>query len=102
MVGVELHNLGHVEIHLGNIETAERYFAECEQLGAPEDAYTVAMTNLNQGVVAFGRGDHDRAGALLADAESVLEGTDTDPAPDDRFEMDWLRGQLTTRSRGVG
>ena len=32
MVGVELHNLGHVEIHRGNIDQAERYFVECEPL----------------------------------------------------------------------
>jgi len=99
MVGVELHNLGHVEIHLGNIDAAERYFAACEQLGASDDAYTVAMTHLNQAVLAFARGEHNRAGALLADAESVLEETGTDPAPDDQFEIDWLRGQLAEVSR---
>jgi len=94
MVGVELHNLGHVELHRGNIDVAERYFAECEQLGAHDDAHAVAMTHLNQAAVLFARGDNDRAVALFAEAESVLEKAGADPAPDDRFELDWPRGQL--------
>jgi tetratricopeptide (TPR) repeat protein len=103
MVGVELHNLGHVEIHRGNLDAAERYFAECEDLGASDDAYSVAMTHLNRAVVAFARGENDRAETLLADAESALGETAPYPAPDDRFELDWLRGQLAEASgaRGV-
>ena len=102
MVGVELHNLGHVEIHRGNIDAAERYFAECEELGASDDAYSAAMTHLNRAVVAFARGEDDRAKALLRDAESVLGETDPYPAPDDRFELDWLRGQLAEASEARG
>ena len=102
MVGVELHNLGHVEIHRGNVGAAERYFAECEQLGASDDAYFEAMTNLNRAVVAFAREENDRARALLGDAESVLGETDPYPAPDDRFELDWLRGQLAEASGARG
>jgi len=103
MVGVELHNLGHVEIHRGNIDPAERYFAECEELGASDDAYGAAMTHLNRAAVAFARGEDDRARELLADAEARLGETDPYPAPDDRFELDWLRGQLAAASgaRGV-
>jgi tetratricopeptide (TPR) repeat protein len=102
MVGVELHNLGHVEIHRGNIDAAERYFAECEQLGASDDAYSAAMTHLNQAAVAFARGETDRARALLGDAESILGATDPYPAPDDRYELDWLRGQLAEASGAGG
>jgi tetratricopeptide (TPR) repeat protein len=103
MVGVELHNLGHVEIHRGNIDAAERYFAECEELGASDDAYGAAMTHLNRAVVAFARGEEDRARELLGDAESLLGGTDFYPAPDDRFELEGLRGRLAEASgaRGV-
>jgi tetratricopeptide (TPR) repeat protein len=103
MVGVELHNLGHVEIHRGNIDAAERYFAECEQLGASDDAYGASMTHLNRAVVAFARGEDDRARALLGDAESLLGEADFYPAPDDRFELDWLRERLAEASgaRGV-
>ena len=98
MVGVELHNLGHVEIHRGNIDAAERYFAECEELGASDDAYGAAMTRLNRAVVAFARGEDDRARALLGDAESLLDGTDFYPAPDDRFELEGLRERLAQAS----
>lgn len=99
MVGVELHNLGHLEIHRGNIDAAERYFAECEELGAYDDAYAVAMTHLNQAAVAFARGEIDRADALLAEVELILGEAGTEAAPDDRFEIEWLRGQLAEASR---
>jgi tetratricopeptide (TPR) repeat protein len=103
MVGVELHNLGHVEIHRGNIDAAERYFAECEELGASDDAYGAAMTHLNRAVVAFARGEDGRARELLGDAESLPGGTDFYPAPDDRFELEGLRERLAEASgaRGV-
>lgn len=103
MVGVELHNLGHVEIHRGNIDAAERYFAESEELTASDDGYGAAMTHLNRAVVALARGEDDRARALLGVSESLLMETDLDQAPDDRFELDWLRGQLAEASgaRGV-
>jgi tetratricopeptide (TPR) repeat protein len=102
MVGVELHNLGHVEIHRGNIDAAERYFVECQELGASDDGFGAAMTRLNRAVVAFARGEDERARALLGD-ESLLVETDFFQAPDDRFELDWLRERLAEASgtRGV-
>jgi tetratricopeptide (TPR) repeat protein len=98
MVVVELHNLGHVEIHRGNIDAAERYFVECEELGASDDAYGAAMARLNRAVVAFARGEDDRARTLLGDADSLLLATDFFQAPDDRFELDWLRERLAEAS----
>jgi tetratricopeptide (TPR) repeat protein len=94
MVAVELHNLGHVEIHRGNIDAAESYFAECARLGSDDDPYGQAMTSLNQAAIAFGRQDHDRARELLASAEPLLRDSGTEPAADDRFEIDWLRARL--------
>jgi tetratricopeptide (TPR) repeat protein len=94
MVGVELHNLGHVEIHRGNVDAAERYFVECAQLGSGDDPYGSAMAHLNQAVVAFARGDRERAGALLASTQTLLEESGTEPASDDQFEIDWLDRQL--------
>ena len=93
---------GHVEIHRGNIDAAERYFTECEELGASDDEFGAAMTHLNRAVLAFARGEDDRARALLGDAESLLVETDLDQAPDDRFELDWLRGQLAEASKAQG
>jgi hypothetical protein len=70
MIAVELHNLGHVELHRGNVATAERYFDELAQLGAGTDPYGVALTHLNEAVIAFARGDPDRARELLVRVES--------------------------------
>jgi tetratricopeptide (TPR) repeat protein len=94
MVGVELHNLGHVEIHRGNADTAERYFAECAELGSGDDPYSKALGLGNEAAVAFGRGDRERAQALLDRAESLLHEHRIELAADDRFEFDWLRRQL--------
>ena len=86
----------------GNIDAAERYFTECEELGASDDEFGASMTHLNRAVLAFARGEDDRARALLGDAESLLVETDLDQAPDDRFELDWLRGQLAEASKAQG
>lgn len=99
MVPVELHNLGHVEIHRGDVDAAEGLFAECAQLGSDDDPYGAAMTKLNRAAVAFGRGRHEEAGRLLAEARAILEETGTDPAADDRFEIEWLGGQLPPSGR---
>jgi tetratricopeptide (TPR) repeat protein len=92
MVVVELHNLGHVEIHRGNADAAEGYFA---QLPRAEDPYDEAMTRLNEAAVAFRRGDADTARAKLEAAEGIFAANGTEAATDDRFELDWLREQLT-------
>ncbi|HEY2937933.1 MAG TPA: tetratricopeptide repeat protein [Gaiellaceae bacterium] len=99
MIRVELHNLGHVEIHRGNVDAAERYFAECAQLASGDDPYGSAMSELNLAAVAFGRGDRLRAGELLARARSILDETGTQTSPDDQFELDWRRAQLPTAPR---
>src|SRR5439155_1280011 len=65
MVGVELHNIGHVEVHRGNAEAAERAFAECAEMRNREDPYDNAMTHLNA--------------AAPRDAEGVITMA-TDPA----------------------
>jgi ATP/maltotriose-dependent transcriptional regulator MalT len=85
MVTAELHNLGLVEVHRGNADAAERYFA---QLPPPEDSYSEALMGVTEAGVAFRRGDAVRARALVAD----LDGEDF--ASDDRAELEWLREQL--------
>ena len=92
MVAVEHHNLGHVEIHRGNVDAAEECF---KQVPHSDDPFSEAMSRLNEATVGFLRGDLDRARSLLevADAffaESPMAGV----AIDDRFELDWLRDQL--------
>jgi len=85
MVAVELHNLGHVELHRGNVDAAERYF---DELGPAGDPYGAAMTRLSEAALAVARGDGDRARPLL-------DGIEIELAPDDQFELDWLRARLS-------
>jgi hypothetical protein len=96
MVGIELHNLGHVELHRSNVDVAEQYFAECAEIRVgDEDPYDAAMTNLNQAALAFAAGDNKRAAELIGQTESTLESAGIVLDPDDAFEVDWLRGRLT-------
>ena len=97
MVGVELHNLGHVEIHRGNVDAAERLFTELEALTGGDDPYGRALARLNEGVVAFARDDRDRAATLLAEVDAVLAESGTELAPDDRYEVEALRDRLAAR-----
>jgi ATP/maltotriose-dependent transcriptional regulator MalT len=95
MVAVELHNLGHVEIRRGNVKVAERYFSELGEHASPDDPYSAAMSHLNKAALAYGRGDNDRASALLASARSALEQAGMEPFADDRYELDWLTERVT-------
>jgi tetratricopeptide (TPR) repeat protein len=85
MVPVELHNLGLVEIHRGNVDAAERYFA---QLPPSEDPYVQALMRVNRAGVAYRRGNVDEARELLAgvDGEEFTS--------DDREELKWLKREL--------
>jgi tetratricopeptide (TPR) repeat protein len=90
MVAVELHNVGHVEIRRGNVDAAERYFAELAERASADDSYGAAMTDLNNAALAYGRGDEDGANVLLMSARRTLEQARLEPFADDRFELDWL------------
>jgi ATP/maltotriose-dependent transcriptional regulator MalT len=97
MVCVELHNLGHVEIHRGNMEAAERRFAALKRLSTMDDPYSEAMVSLNDAAIAYSRGDHTLAATLLDRAEATLREARIPAAADDRFELDWLRARLDAR-----
>jgi tetratricopeptide (TPR) repeat protein len=94
MIMAELQNLGLVEIHRGNINAAERYFAESEKLGSTDDPYGNAMTHLYRAAIEFVRGNKDKSHTLLQRAQSILKEAKIEAAPDDQFEIDWLRGKL--------
>jgi tetratricopeptide (TPR) repeat protein len=94
MISVELHNLGHVELHRGNLDAARRLFEELEARPQPDDPYSVAMTHLNAGALAFADGDLERARQKLSSADATLTDSGIEPAPDDRYELDNLRRQL--------
>jgi hypothetical protein len=94
MVGVELHNLGHLELHRGNLAVAERWFAEAAGLRDPADPYDAAMGELNQAALAVVRGNRQRAAGLLGRAQAMLDSAGIVLDPDDAFEVGWLRDRL--------
>ncbi|TML94762.1 MAG: tetratricopeptide repeat protein [Actinobacteria bacterium] len=95
MVGIELHNIGHVELHRGNIETAERCFAECAEIRNPDNPYDTAMTHLNNAALAFQRDDIEHANEALARTEATLDQAGIVLDPDDAFEVEWLRERVS-------
>ncbi|MDQ2968440.1 MAG: hypothetical protein M3R37_09005 [Actinomycetota bacterium] len=97
-VGMELHNIGHVELHRGNVDAADRCFAELADVRNQDDPYEAAMTHLNHAALAFARGDRERAAELLRRVQSTLDGVGIVLDPDDAFEVDWLRDRLSSSS----
>jgi tetratricopeptide (TPR) repeat protein len=95
MIGVELHNLGHVGLHRGDVDEAERLFAELTERGIANDPYSVALAQLNDAAVVLARGDRERAEGLLTRIDAGLDRSGVELAPDDRFELEWLRRRLT-------
>lgn len=95
MVVAELTNLGFVEVHLGNTDSAERSFSESDKF-APKltDPYSQAISLLTKGAVAFLKADHAQAQSLLAQTEKALKESGLKPGPDDGFEIDWLQSKL--------
>jgi tetratricopeptide (TPR) repeat protein len=95
MVHVELHNLGQVEIHRGNADAAEQHFAELAAAGAVgDDPYGRALALTNEAAVAFARGNQEAARERIDRAETLLAENGLELFPEDRFELDWLRGKL--------
>jgi tetratricopeptide (TPR) repeat protein len=95
MVGTELHNIGHVELHRGNVEAAQRFFAEAREIRNPDNPYDSAMTHLNNAALAFERGDREHAKDELALTRTALDDAGIVLDPDDAFEVGWLRERLT-------
>jgi tetratricopeptide (TPR) repeat protein len=95
MVGVELHNIGQVELHRGNLDAAEHSFADALESRSPDDPYDEAMTRLNRAALAFHGGDLDRAGEQLGLARSGLSEAEIALDPDDDFEVQWLQERLS-------
>jgi tetratricopeptide (TPR) repeat protein len=94
-VWTELHNLGWVELHLGNVEAARSRFRERDAATDP-DAYGEAWKELNWSAVAAAEGDLTEARRRYAAGTSALEKLGMALDPDDRSELDWLTGQLQT------
>jgi tetratricopeptide (TPR) repeat protein len=93
-VAMELHNLGWVEIHLGDADAAAERFRARDARDSGQDAYGRAWRDLNWAAVAVVRGDRDEAHKRLAAGEQVLAALGLTPDPDDQVALDWLRAQL--------
>jgi len=92
-IAMEQHNLGWVELHLGDVDAAARRFAERDAVDSQE-AYDVAWRDVNAAALAAARGDRESAARLLVSGEAALTAMGMALDPDDAFELDWLRGQL--------
>ena len=90
----ELHNLGHVYMHLGRVSDAEEAFATRAKKLVQPDAYSSAMTSLNEASLAHARGDDSAALRLVEDATEQLRAAGIELDPDDAFEVAWLRARL--------
>jgi tetratricopeptide (TPR) repeat protein len=97
-VAMEQHNLGWVELHLGNVDEAEARFRE-RDAQASDDVYGDAWSSLNRAAVAAARGDTEAAERLFDSGKQALEQLGVALDPDDRSELEWLSGQLA-RDRG--
>lgn len=91
----EFHNLGWVELHRGDVDAAERMFAE-RDARAGLDAMGDAWTKLNQAGVALARGQRGEAASLFEAGKRQLDDLGAALDPDDQFEFDWLSAQLAT------
>jgi tetratricopeptide (TPR) repeat protein len=91
LVANELHNLGWVELHLGNVEAAEERFREFER--AAKAAYLHPWIDLDRAAIAFARGDVDEARARLAAGETQIAELGLLQDPDDQHELDWLHSR---------
>lgn len=97
MVLVELHNLGHVELRLGHVDSAEQAFVECAALSGDDDPYDVAMASFNRAAIAFARRDWQGAASLLKQARETLSNAKLELAVDDAEEFDRLSRQLESQ-----
>ncbi|HZQ49712.1 MAG TPA: tetratricopeptide repeat protein [Candidatus Dormibacteraeota bacterium] len=95
MAAAELHNLGHVYLHLGRLTDAERAFEDrLRMISTPAGPYDAAMTVLNEAALAHAHGDAAAARTLVDRAVEQLRAAGIELDPDDAFEVDSLRQAL--------
>ena len=92
---MELHNLGWVELHLGDLDSAARMFAE-RDAHPGLDAYGDAWTTLNAAALALARGDRAEAVTFFERGTEKLDELGAALDPDDQHELDWLTRGLDT------
>jgi tetratricopeptide (TPR) repeat protein len=95
-IAMEQHNLGWVEIHLGNVDQAEERFHQRDPAAGP-NAYLEAWSHLNAAAVAAARHDWDGAQVQFDRGTRAIESLGVALDPDDKFELDWLKARLAER-----
>ncbi len=91
-VAMEQHNLGWVELHLGDVDSAEARFASIEPQAG--DAYGKAWDDLYRAATALARGRRDEARQRFGAGAKALEALHATLDPDDQAEFDWLASRL--------
>lgn len=94
MVKNELHNIGHVLLHLGRVDEAATAFAERTRMVPGTEPYDLAMTALNEAALALAQGRSTIARAKLELTESTMSAAGIVLDPDDAFEVESLRSAL--------
>ncbi len=92
-VAMEQHNLGWVELHLGDVDAAEQRFRE-RDAASGVDAYGDAWSDLNWAAIAVARQNWDEARRRFERGRAGLDKLAMVLDPDDQFEFDWLRGRI--------
>ena len=98
VVSMELHNLGWVELHLGNVGAAADRFRE-RDAGADSDAYLNAWSDLNWAAIAAKKGDIDVAQQRFNAGTRALDELGVVLDPDDKEEVEWLARLLKSGPR---
>jgi tetratricopeptide (TPR) repeat protein len=93
-VAAELQNLGWVDLHLGDVDSAEARFRERDTIDYGPDAYGAAWRDLSWSAIAAARGERDEALRLFESGKAALAELGLTLDPDDQFELDWLTAQL--------
>ncbi len=95
-VAMEQHNLGHVELHRGNVDQAERLFAaRLDFARGSADPYEHAMTALDEAALAAARRDDGRARSRIAEAGRLLDDNRIVLDPDDASEFNALAARFS-------
>src|SRR2546430_1426787 len=93
-IATEEHNLGWVELHLGDVDAAEAMFRRRDSSGVA-NAYLDAWRDLTWAAVAARRTDWEEAKRRFEAGGKALEALGVVLDPDDALELDWLKGLLT-------
>jgi tetratricopeptide (TPR) repeat protein len=95
-VTTEMHNLGWIELHLGDADAAAGWFEQRDaRQSDDEDAYGRAWHDMNWAAVSAARGELDDARTRFETGEAALLALGLALDPDDQFEVDWLREQIS-------